>query len=97
MEEDEIQLPPIYSPDHTVRVPPEMMPTTDQGLRYFDYFFANIHPYVPVLNKAYFFRAWHYDPDSISPLLLEAVLACSSAMMDDRREACRWLALASSE
>jgi hypothetical protein len=51
-EEYEVQLPASVSMDHTVRVPPEMMPAEEQALQYFDYFFSNVHPYCPVINKA---------------------------------------------
>jgi hypothetical protein len=43
-EEYEVQLPASVSLDHTVRIPPEMMPDDDRAMHYFDYFFTNIHP-----------------------------------------------------
>ncbi|KAH7087183.1 hypothetical protein FB567DRAFT_443471 [Paraphoma chrysanthemicola] len=93
-EEYEVQLPPSVSLDHTVRVPPEMMPSDQQALHYFDYFFANIHPYCPVINKAYFYQQWQSARDSISPLMLEAIFACSTLMLGDMEEGNKWLALA---
>jgi hypothetical protein len=51
-EEYEVQLPQSVSLDHTVRIPPEMMPSDEQAMHYFEYFFANVHPYCPVINKA---------------------------------------------
>ncbi|CAO2656691.1 Nn.00g054940.m01.CDS01 [Neocucurbitaria sp. VM-36] len=93
-EEYEVQLPPSVSLDHTVRIPPEMMPSEEQALHYFDYFFTNIHPYCPVINKAYFYQQWQNARDSISPLMLEAIFACSTLMLGDLDEGNKWLALA---
>ena len=95
-EEYEVQLPASVSLDHIVRIPPEMMPSEEQALQYFDYFFTNIHPYVPVVNKSYFYQQWQSARDSISPLMLEANFACSTMMLGDVDEGNKWLALASS-
>jgi len=73
-----------------------MMPSEEQALQYFDYFFANIHPYCPVINRAYFFQQWQSARESISPLMLEAIFACSSLMMEGISQNNKWLALASS-
>ncbi|KAJ4404378.1 hypothetical protein N0V91_005899 [Didymella pomorum] len=94
-EEYEVQLPASVSLDHIVRIPPEMMPSEEQALHYFDYFFTNIHPYVPVVNKSYFYQQWQSARDSISPLMLEAIFACSTMMLGDVEEGNKWLALAS--
>ncbi|KAJ4985998.1 hypothetical protein SVAN01_08476 [Stagonosporopsis vannaccii] len=94
-EEYEVQLPASVSLDHIVRIPPEMMPSEEQALHYFDYFFTNIHPYVPVINKSYFYQQWQSARDSISPLMLEAIFACSTMMLGDVEEGNKWLALAS--
>jgi hypothetical protein len=94
-EEFEIQLPPCTSLDQTVRIPAEMMPAEDQALHYFEYFFANIHPYFPVISKTYFYQQWQSARDSISPLLLDAIFACASLMLGDEAEGHKWLALAS--
>ncbi|KAL7778992.1 hypothetical protein CFE70_008495 [Pyrenophora teres f. teres 0-1] len=96
-EEYEVVLPQSVSLDHTVRIPPEMMPSDDQALHYFEYFFANVHPYCPVINKAYFYQQWHSAPDSISPLMLESIFACSTLMLGDIEEGNKWLALATSQ
>lgn len=96
-EEYEVQLPASVSMDHIVRVPPEMMPSEEQALHYFDYFFTNIHPYVPVINKTYFYQQWQSARDSISPLMLEAIFACSTMMLGNHDEGNKWLALASSQ
>jgi hypothetical protein len=96
-EEYEVQLPASVSLDHTVRIPPEMMPSDEQAIQHFDYFFNNIHPYCPVINKAYFYQQWQNAPDSISPLMLEAIFACSTLMMGGIEEGNKWLALATSQ
>jgi hypothetical protein len=83
--------------DHTVRIPPEMMPSEEQALHYFDYFFNNIHPYCPVVNKAYFYQQWQTARGSISPLMLEAIFACATIMLEPASEGNKWLALASSQ
>ncbi|KAF2203750.1 hypothetical protein GQ43DRAFT_366107 [Delitschia confertaspora ATCC 74209] len=93
--EYEVQLPPSASLDPTVRIPPEMMPSEEQALQYFDYFFTNIHPYCPVINRASFNQQWQTARESISPLMLEAIFACASFMMEGPSEGNKWLALAS--
>ncbi|KAF2187865.1 hypothetical protein K469DRAFT_109109 [Zopfia rhizophila CBS 207.26] len=94
-EEYEVQLPLSTSLDHTVRIPPEMEPSEEQALQYFEYFFTNIHPYCPVINRAYFYQQWHTARDSISPLMLEGIFACASLMLEGVSEGNKWLALAS--
>lgn len=96
MEDFEIQLPPTTTLDSTVRIPPEMMPTEEQALAYFEYYFENVHPYFPVINKTYFYQQWQSARDSMSPLMLEAIFACASLMLGEDTEGHRWLALASS-
>jgi len=93
-EEFEVQLPPSVNMDHTIRIPPEMMPSEDGALHYFEYFFTNVHPYCPVINKAYFYQQWRNARDSISPLMLEAIFACATLMLGDVEEGSKWLALA---
>jgi hypothetical protein len=95
VEEYEIHLPPHSSLDHTVRIPPEMMPSEQQALHYFDYFFTNIHPYCPVINRTYFYQQWQTARESISPLMLEAIFACASLLLDEPSQGNKWLALAS--
>ncbi|KAF1949084.1 hypothetical protein CC80DRAFT_280963 [Byssothecium circinans] len=93
-EEFEVQLPPSNSLDSTIRVPVEMMPSEEQALDYFGYYFENVHPYVPVINKSYFYQQWQSARDSISPLMLEAIFACATLMMGDDAQGQKWLALA---
>lgn len=97
VEEYEPQLPQHTSPNHTVRIPPEMMPPEDAALTYFDYFFKHIHPYVPVIDRKLFYEQWHNRRDAMSPLLLEAIFACSTMMIRDHDQGNKWLALASSK
>ena len=87
-------LPLPSGPDLTVRIPPELMPSERQALQYFDIFFEHVHPYVPVINRLYFYQQWHTNRDSISPLILEAVFACAGGMSEDPTQGSKWLALA---
>lgn len=90
-------LPPSLSgPDLKVRIPPELMPNDDTAMRYFEEYFMNVHPYVPVLNKSLFYQQWHTNREAISPLILEAVFAISERLMDEPSQGHQWLALASS-
>ena len=96
-EEAEVKLPVLPSSSGaTVRIPPELMPSDEQAMDYFQVFFAHIHPYAPVVNRTYFFRQWHNNRKSLSPLLLEAMFACAGRMSDDPAQGAQWLALASS-
>ena len=70
------------------------MPSNQQAMAYFDCFFANIHPYVPVVDRQYFYQQWHSNKYSISPLILEGMFACSSHLMNKPEDGARWLALA---
>jgi hypothetical protein len=97
VEEYEMNLPNTASPDGKIRIPTEMMPSENQALQYFDYFFSNIHPFVPVLNRQFFYNQWATDRESISPLLLESIFACTTSMLESHPEGNRWLALAASE
>lgn len=65
-------------------------------MQYFDIYFANVHPYVPVLNKNHFYQQWHNNRESISPLILEAVFAIGGRLTDEPSEGQQWLALAGS-
>lgn len=98
-DEDEYRtsLPPLVSgPGHKIRIPPELMPDDETILHYFDVFFTHVHPYVPVLDRPTFYRQWHTDRDSVSPLVLEAIFALAGRIMDDPGEGQQWLALATS-
>ncbi|KAI9740988.1 MAG: hypothetical protein M1834_002699 [Cirrosporium novae-zelandiae] len=96
-EDVEVKLPPMSTPiGSAIRIPPELMPSEDQASRYFEFFFQNIHPYVPVLNRSLFYHQWHNNRGSISPLVLEALFACTGRLMDeDPSQGAQWLALAS--
>ncbi|KAI0410073.1 fungal-specific transcription factor domain-containing protein [Xylaria palmicola] len=89
-------LPPVLSgPGSKIRIPPELMPDEDAILHYFDLYFANVHPYVPVLNKAQLYRQWNTNRESISPLLLEAIFAVAERLADEPAQGQQWIALAS--
>jgi hypothetical protein len=79
-----------------IRIPPALMPDDEDALGYFDIFFGNVHPYVPVLCKSQFMHQWQHKRDTISPLLLEAIFACAGRMSDDPAQGAQWLALANS-
>ena len=98
LQEYEIDLPSIaLSPDMRVRIPPEMMPSESQALEYFEYFFTNIHPFVPVLCQAEFYRLWNTNRDALSPLVLEGIFACTTAMLQQPHESLKWMALSKGE
>lgn len=91
-------LPPSLSgPDLKVRIPPELMPDEETVLHYFDMYFSNVHPYVPVLNKTLFYQQWHTNREAISPLILEAIFAIAGRLADEPAQGQQWLALASSK
>lgn len=94
----EVDLPPLSTgAGSTVRIPPELMPSDEDVMNYFDIYFANIHPYVPVLHRGHMYKQWQKDRSSISPLLLEALFACAGRMSDDPAQGAQWLAMANSE
>ncbi|KAL8703866.1 MAG: hypothetical protein Q9201_002955 [Fulgogasparrea decipioides] len=96
LEEFEVKLPSSATGSgSTVRIPPELMPSEEQCLAWFEIFFDHIHPYVPVLSKPYFYQQWHTNRKSISPLILEAIFACAGRMSEDSSQGAQWLALAS--
>jgi len=95
-EDAEAKLPPLSTgAGSTVRIPPELLPSQEDALHYFDVYFADIHPYVPVIHRSHFYHQWHTNRSAISPLLLEAVFACAGRMSDDPAQGAQWLALAS--
>ncbi|KAH6619263.1 hypothetical protein B0J18DRAFT_239553 [Chaetomium sp. MPI-SDFR-AT-0129] len=88
-------LPPLTAgPGSKIRIPPELMPDDDTVLQYLDLYFVNAHPYVPVLDKSYFYHQWHNNRGSISPLLLEAMFAIAGRLADEPAQGQQWLALA---
>jgi hypothetical protein len=77
-------LPPMMSgPGLKIRIPPELMPEDDVVLHYFDLYFNNVHPYVPVLSKTLFYQQWDTNRESISPLILEAIFAIAGRLADE--------------
>jgi hypothetical protein len=83
-------------PDLKVRIPPELMPDEETASHYFNMYFANVHPYVPVLSKTLFYQQWHTNRESISPLILEAIFAIGGRLTDEPAQGHQWLALVSS-
>lgn len=92
--EADVALPQSVYTDSTIRIPPEMMPSEEKAQEYFQYFFEFVHPYMPVFSRAAFFYQWQYERHNMSPLLLEAVFACTSRYVDESYTTRRWLALA---
>lgn len=80
-----------------IRIPPALMPSEEDAGHYFKIFFSDVHPYVPVVNRNRFYQQWQSDRSSVSPLLLEAMLACAGRLSDDPAQGAQWLALANSE
>ncbi|KAK4128660.1 hypothetical protein N657DRAFT_676415 [Parathielavia appendiculata] len=88
-------LPPLTTgPGSKIRIPPELMPDDDMVLHYLELYFVNAHPYVPVLDKSYFYHQWHNNRESISPLLLEAMFAIAGRLADEPAQGQQWLAMA---
>ncbi|EEH06568.1 conserved hypothetical protein [Histoplasma capsulatum G186AR] len=93
-EEGDAKLPPCISTSGaTIRIPPELMPSDDEAMEYFDIYFTHIHFYVPVVHRGHLYQQWQSDKTSISPLLLEAIFACAGRMSDDPAQGAQWLAL----
>lgn len=89
-------LPPMPS-GSKIRIPPELMPDDATIMHYFELYFTNVHPYVPVLNKTQLYNQWHTNRESISPLLLEAIFAVAGRLADEPAQGQQWIALASSK
>ena len=97
IDDAEENLPPLSTAAGSqIRIPPELMPSDDEAAHYFSIFFEQVHPYVPVINRTHFYRQWTHDRSSLSPLLLEAILACAAYLADPGQGA-QWLALAGSK
>lgn len=89
-------LPMTKGPGNKFRIPPPLMPADSTALHYFELYFKHVHPYVPVLDKAAFYRQWSTNPQSISPLILEAVFAIGSRLAGESTGiSSQWLVLAS--
>lgn len=97
---EEFEANPSFVPgshEFTVRIRPEDMPTDMEALELFDIYFRDVHPYLPIINRAAFYRQWDTSRDSISPLLLETVFACAGRISDDPSKGMKWITMASSE
>lgn len=82
--------------EFAVKIRPADLPAEDEAREMFSLFFNHIHPYIPIVNKAAFYRQWHSSRDSISPLLLETVFACAGRLTTEPAKGLRWIAMASS-
>jgi hypothetical protein len=80
-----------------VRIPPPLMPDNETAMHYFDLYFTQVHPWVPVLSKTIFYHQWSTNRESISPLILEAVFAIGAKLADEPGQGAQWLCLASGE
>jgi hypothetical protein len=81
--------------EFAVRIPKEDMPTREEAAEMFSIFFNHIHPYIPIINKATFYRLWNASRDQISPLLLETIFACAGRLTTDPSKGLKWIAMAS--
>lgn len=88
-------LPPISAPGSKIRIPPELMPDDETAMQYFELYFENIHPFVPVLYKPHFYHQWKTARETISPLILEAIFAIGGRLAEEPAMGQQWLALAS--
>lgn len=73
------------------------MPSEKETLKSFEFFFEHVHPYIPVIHKEEFYQQWQNDKKTISPLLLEAMFACTETQSEDPTKGVRWLTLANSK
>ncbi|PYH99553.1 C6 finger domain protein [Aspergillus ellipticus CBS 707.79] len=95
--QDEVdeKLPPLSTgAGAAIRIPPELMPADDEVMNYFKIYFDDIHPYVPVVHRSHLYYQWQRERCSISPLLLEALFACTGRLSEDPAQGAQWLALA---
>ncbi|KAF3482040.1 putative C6 finger domain protein [Arthroderma uncinatum] len=93
--ECEESLPSLYSGSgSSLQFPAELMPSDSEAMGYFKIYFDDIHPYLPVVPRNYFYEQWRREKWDISPLLLSALFACSARALNDTAKATKWLALA---
>lgn len=71
------------------------MPDEEMAMQYFELYFTNVHPYVPVLYKPHFYQQWATARDSISPLILEAIFTIGGRLAEEPAMGQQWLALVS--
>ncbi|KAH0608934.1 uncharacterized protein H6S33_001162 [Morchella sextelata] len=94
---EEIEPNPSFMPgqhEFAVKIRPEDMPTDEEAMEMFGIFFNHIHPYIPIVNKAAFYRQWSASRDSISPLLLETIFACAGRLTTDPAKGLKWISMA---
>lgn len=96
--ETEIELSPLDARYNSQSyTSPALIPSEEDAAHLFKIFFSHVHPYVPVVNRSHFYQQWHSDRSLISPLLLEAMLACAGRLSAEPAQGARWLALANSK
>ncbi|KAM5467181.1 hypothetical protein MferCBS49748_004112 [Microsporum ferrugineum] len=92
--ECERSLPPLFNgTNSSVQFPAELMPSDTEAMEYLRVYFDDLHPYLPVIPRNYFYEQWRRERWDISPLLLSALFACSARVLNDSAKATKWLAL----
>ncbi|KAF8469706.1 hypothetical protein BDZ91DRAFT_63478 [Kalaharituber pfeilii] len=82
------------SQEFAVRIRPEDMPSEEEALNLFDIYFRDVHPYLPIVNKAAFYRQWNTSRESISPLLLETMFATAGRISGIPSKGMKWISMA---
>ncbi|KAI5800545.1 hypothetical protein FPQ18DRAFT_253090 [Pyronema domesticum] len=80
--------------EFAVKIRPNDMPSNEEAAEMFSIFFNHIHPYIPIVNKAAFYRLWETQREQISPLLLETIFACAGRLHDQPQKGLKWIAMA---
>jgi hypothetical protein len=87
---------PTHQHEFAVKIRLEDMPSDEEAADLFSIFFNHVHPYIPIVNKAAFYRQWSTSKESISPLLLETIFACAGRLSNEPAKGLRWISMASS-
>lgn len=82
--------------EYAVRIQDSDMPPDNDIAELFGIFFNHCHPYIPVVNKAAFYRQWNQSREQISPLLLEAIFGCAGRLTVHPARGLKWIAMATS-
>ena len=94
----EIDLPPLDTRyESQFLTTSASIPSEEDAGHLFEIFFSDVHPYVPVVNRNHFYQQWQSNRSWLSPLLLEAMLACAGRLSAEPAQGARWLALANSK
>jgi hypothetical protein len=97
--EDDSHVPPLVPSgcEYLLWIPASLIPSEQQVRHLFDIFFRDIHPYIPVINKAEFYRQWNTNRESLPPLVVEAIFASAGRISNDPTVGLKWLHIYSSE